>query len=158
MKTARLAVILCTVGCLGADWPSAWRTDTEPFEIVDGIYYVGTEGLAAYLVTSGRGPVLSDSPVPEAAAQMERNTRRLGPRLADVKILLNSHAHFDHSGGLAELKRRSGAQLFAHAADVSALEGGFYLGSEEREDWRAPPVDVDRALRHGDVVSLGGRE
>ncbi|HEX7034866.1 MAG TPA: subclass B3 metallo-beta-lactamase [Pseudomonadales bacterium] len=158
MKITRLAAILCAVGCLGADWPPAWRTATEPFEIVDGIYYVGTRGLAAYLVTSDAGHVLIDGTLPDAAAQIERNVERLGFRLSDVKILLNSHAHFDHSGGLAELKRRSGAQLFAHAADVAALEGGFYLGSEEREDWRTPPVEVDRALQDGDVVALGGRE
>lgn len=154
----RLFAAFCVVCCMGAAWPPAWRAPTEPFHIVDGIYYVGTEGLGAYLITSDAGHVLIDGTLPETAAQIVENIERLGFRLADVKILLNSHAHFDHSGGLAELKRRSGAGLFAHEGDVSALEGGFYLGSEQQAEWRTPPVQVDRVLQHGDVVEIGGRE
>lgn len=140
-----------------SDLPAPWVRPTEPFHIVDGIYWVGSEGLGAYLFTSDEGHILLDGGLPETAAQIEASMAALGFDLADVRILLNSHAHFDHSGGLAELKRKSGALLFAHEGDVSALEGGFYLGSEDVERWRAPPVSVDRALKDGDVVTLGGR-
>jgi metallo-beta-lactamase class B len=138
-------------------WPAAWLEPTEPFHIVDDIYYVGSAGLGAYLVVTPEGHVLIDGGLPETAPQIESAMARLGFRLTDVKILLNTHAHFDHSGGLAELKEKSGARLYAHEGDVSALEGGFYLGSENVDAWRAPPVRVDRALQDGAVVELGGR-
>jgi metallo-beta-lactamase class B len=138
-------------------FPAAWLTPTEPFHIVDGIYYVGSEGLGAYLFTTDDGHILLDGGLPENAAHIEASIAALGFALEDVAILLNSHAHFDHSGGLAELKRKSGATLYAHAGDVSALEGGFYLGSEDVAGWRTPPVTVDRVLEDGAVVELGGR-
>ena len=138
-------------------WPAAWLAPTEPFHIVDGIYYVGSEGLGSFLVTTPDGHLLIDGGMPGTAGQIEASIASLGFSLADVKILLNTHAHFDHSGGLAELKAKSGAQFHAHEGDVSALEGGFYLGSEEAEAFRTRPVEVDRVLRDGDVVELGGR-
>jgi glyoxylase-like metal-dependent hydrolase (beta-lactamase superfamily II) len=151
------ARVLTRVAALESRLPDAWLRPTEPFHIVDGVYYVGSEGLGSFLVTTQDGHVLIDGGLPETAAQIGASIAALGFDLADVKILLNSHAHFDHSGGLAELKAKSGARLYAHAGDVSALEGGFYLGSEEVEAWRTPPVAVDRVLQDGDVVELGGR-
>lgn len=132
-----------------------WNTPTSPFKILEGIYYVGTEGLGAYLFTSKDGHVLLDGALPESASQIEASITALGFRLSDVKILLNSHAHFDHSGGLAQLKAATGAKLIAHAADRSALEGGFYAGSEMVKALGAPPVKVDQTVRDGDVVRLG---
>lgn len=137
--------------------PAAWLEPTEPFLIVDGIYYVGSAGLSAFLITTPEGHVLLDGGLPGNAPQIAASIERLGFALSDVKILLNSHAHFDHSGGLAELKARTGAQFHAHEGDVSALEGGFYLGSESVQEFGAPPVQVDRALADGAVVELGGR-
>lgn len=152
------AIGLALMMTAGASWPPAWLQSTEPFHIIDGVYYVGSAGLGAYLITTDDGHVLIDGGLPETARQIEAGITRLGYRLEDVKYLLNTHAHFDHSGGLAELKQKSGAMLLAHEGDVSALEGGFYLGSEDVEDWRAPPVKVDRALHDGDEVELGGRK
>ena len=134
----------------------AWNTPTEPFRIVDGVYYVGTEGLAAYLFVTPKGLILLDGGTPEAAPLIEANVVKLGYAVSDVKILLNSHAHFDHSGGLARLKVDTGARLHAMAGDRSALEGGFYLGSEADASMAAPPVKVDRVLRDGAKVTLGG--
>ena len=158
MRMKILLGVVCLLTAAGASWPPVWLAPTEPFHIVDGIYYVGSEGLGAYLFTTDEGHVLLDGGMPETALQIHANIEELGLRLEDVKILLNSHAHFDHSGGLALLKRKSGAELWAHEGDVSALEGGFYLGSEDRTEWRAPPVEVDRRLKDGDVVELGGRK
>ncbi|MFU8815806.1 MAG: subclass B3 metallo-beta-lactamase, partial [Pseudomonadales bacterium] len=138
-------------------WPAPWLRPIEPFHIADGIYWVGSEGLGSFLITTPVGHILIDGGMPETAPQIGASIASLGFSLADVKILLNTHAHFDHSGGLAELKEKSGAPLFAHEGDVSALEGGFYLGSEEVEAWRTPPVQVDHVLHDGDVVELGGR-
>ncbi|MDP3738826.1 MAG: subclass B3 metallo-beta-lactamase [Hyphomonadaceae bacterium] len=132
-----------------------WGTLTEPFHIIDNVYYVGTEGLAAYLFVTPEGNILLDGAIPEAVPQIEANIAKLGFKLSDTRILLNSHAHFDHSGGLAQLKKDTGAKLYAMEGDVSALEGGFYLGSESVKTMSAPPVRVDNVLRDGDTVKLG---
>ena len=135
---------------------SNWNTPTEPFHIAGNIYYVGTEGLGAYLFTGPKGHVLLDGATPQGAPIIEANIAKLGFKLSDVKILLNSHAHFDHSGGLAQLKKDTGAQLAVMDGDVSAIEGGFYLGSEDSKTMGAPPVKVDRVLKDGDKVTLEG--
>jgi metallo-beta-lactamase class B len=108
------------------------------------------------MLTTPEGHILLDGALPQGAPLIEANIVKLGFKLSDIKILLNSHAHFDHSGGLAQLKRDTGAPLYAMEGDVSALEGGFYLGSEDVHAMDAPPVKVDRALKDGDTVKLGG--
>ena len=133
-----------------------WNTPTEPFHVIDNVWYVGTEGLSAFLFTTPEGHILLDGATPQGAPMIEANIAKLGFKLSDVKVLLNSHAHFDHSGGLAQLKKDTGAPLYAMEGDVSALEGGFYLGSESVHAMDAPPVKVDRALKDGDTVKLGG--
>jgi metallo-beta-lactamase class B len=133
-----------------------WNKPAEPFHVIDNIYYVGTEGLGAYLFTGEEGHVLLDGATPGGAAVIKANIAKLGFKLSDVKILLNSHAHFDHSGGLADLKAATDATLQAMEGDVSALEGGFYLGSEDVKTMGAPPVKVDRVLKDGDKVELPG--
>lgn len=135
---------------------ASWTAPTEPFRIIDNVYYVGTEGLASYLIATPGGHVLIDGALPGSAPQIEANVAKLGFAIRDIEILLNSHAHYDHSGGLAQLKQDSGASLAAMEGDVSALEGGFYLGSEDVAAFRAPPVKVDRVLHDGDTVELGG--
>jgi metallo-beta-lactamase class B len=132
-----------------------WNRPAEPFHVIDNVWYVGTDGLSAFLFTTPEGHILLDGATPEGAPIIEANIAKLGFKLSDVKILLNSHAHFDHSGGLAKLKQYTGAQLAAMEGDVSALEGGFYLGSEDVKSMNAPPVKVDRVLKDGDRVKLG---
>jgi metallo-beta-lactamase class B len=135
-----------------------WNEPAEPFRVAGNIHYVGTKGLAAYLFTTPDGHILLDAALPESVPLIEANIAKLGFKLSDIKILLNSHAHFDHSGGLAQLKADSGARLVAMDGDVSALESGTYLGSEFVEAFRAPPVKVDRVVRDGGKVSLGGTQ
>jgi metallo-beta-lactamase class B len=132
-----------------------WNHPTEPFHVIGNIYYVGPAGLACYLITTPAGHILLDAGLAESAPLVEHSIEALGFRLSDVKILINSHAHFDHGGGLAELKRRTGAKLVASAGDKSALEGGFYLGSESDKDMASPKVKVDRTIRDRDTVTLG---
>lgn len=133
-----------------------WNTPTEPFHIIGNVYYVGTEGLGAYLFVTPEGHILLDGATPQGAPIIEANIAKLGFKLSDVKILLNSHAHYDHSGGLAQLKKDTGATLSVMEGDVSAIEGGFYLGSESNKAMGAPPVKVDKVLHDGDKVTLGG--
>ncbi len=127
-----------------------------PFRIAGNIYYVGASDLTSYLITTPQGHILIDGGLPETAPQIERNVTALGFKLQDVKYLVNSHAHYDHAGGLAELKRMTGARMIASQADKTALETG------DRDDFtwgntvQFPPVTVDQVIGDNGTVSLGG--
>jgi metallo-beta-lactamase class B len=131
-----------------------WNTPTEPFRMIGNVYYVGTDGLASYLITSPQGHILVDTVMPEATSQIKANIEKLGFKVADIKYLLNTHAHIDHTGGLAEMKQASGAQLVAGEADKPLLEGGYYPGAREETALNFPPVKVDRTVREGDTVTI----
>ncbi|CAL76016.1 putative Beta-lactamase [Bradyrhizobium sp. ORS 278] len=135
---------------------ATWNTPTEPFKVIDNIYYVGTNGLASYLITTPQGHILIDTVMPESTALIETSIGKLGFKVADIKYVINTHAHIDHTGGLAQIKQETGAQMVAGAKDVPLLEGGFYPGREEERYLNFPPVKVDRAVREGDTVTLGG--
>ena len=132
-----------------------WNKPTEPFKMIGSVYYVGTEGLASYLITSPQGHVLVDTVMPDATSQIKANIEKLGFKVTDIKYLLNTHAHIDHTGGLAEMKAASGAQLVAGEADKPLLEGGYYPGAREETALNFPPVKVDRTVREGDKVTVG---
>jgi len=132
-----------------------WNTPTEPFKMIGNVYYVGTEGLASYLITSPQGHILVDTVMPEATSQIKANIEKLGFKVTDIKYLVNTHAHIDHTGGLAEMKQASGAQMIAGEADKPLLEGGYYPGAQEDAALAFPPVKVDRTVREGDTVSVG---
>ena len=151
-----VAAAISMVGAARAFAQNNWNSPTEPFHVIDNVYYVGTEGLSAFLFTTPDGHILLDGATPQGAPIIEVNITKLGFKLSDVKVLLNSHAHFDHSGGLKQLKQDTGAKLYAMEGDVSALEGGFYLGSEDSKTMGAPPVKVDKVLHDGETVKLGG--
>ena len=133
-----------------------WNKPTEPFTMIGNIHYVGTDGLAVYLITTPQGHLLIDTAMPEATSQIKANVEKLGFKIADIKYLINTHAHIDHTGGLAELKQLSGAQLISGEADKPLLEGGYYPGRETVQELKFPPVKVDRTVKAGDTVSLGG--
>lgn len=142
-------------GAATAQGPANWTAPTEPFRIGGNLYYVGTAGLSAYLLTSPQGHVLIDGAMPTSAKMIEANIERLGFKPGDVKVLLNTHAHFDHAGGLAELKKDTGAKLYAAAGDRQALETGTYVGSEDVKAFDFAPVKVDHVLKDGEQVRLG---
>jgi metallo-beta-lactamase class B len=133
-----------------------WNKPTEPFRIIDNVYYVGTDGLASYLITSPQGHILVDTVMPESTSQIKASIEKLGFKVGDIKYLLNTHAHIDHTGGLAEMKQASGAQLVAGEADKPLLEGGYYPGARENAALAFPPAKVDRTVREGDTVTVGG--
>jgi metallo-beta-lactamase class B len=114
------------------DWRQnfpSWYAPVEPYRIIGsgktGIYYVGTEGLGIYFIPTSAGHILIDGGMPGEGQYVADAIRKLGFDPKDIRILLNSHAHLDHSGGLAELKALTGAQMIASEGDRSALEGGF---------------------------------
>ncbi|HEY0148960.1 MAG TPA: subclass B3 metallo-beta-lactamase [Allosphingosinicella sp.] len=131
-----------------------WNRPAEPFRIAGNVFYVGTEGLAAYLIAGPKGHVLIDGGLPESAPLIAANVRALGFRLEDVRYLLINHAHFDHSGGLAELKQLTGAKLVASREDRADLQSGKVAGRPEIG--AAPPVRVDRTIRDGATLQVGG--
>jgi metallo-beta-lactamase class B len=143
-----------SVSDLLAQMKTRWNAPSEPFKVIDNVYYVGTAGLSSFLVTSPGGHVLIDTGLPEANPLIKENIAKLGFKVSDIKYLLNTHAHMDHAGGLAEFKKETGAQMVASAGDKPLLEGGYYPGAEEEELLKFPPVKVDRVVGEGDKVTI----
>jgi|CXWL01.1.fsa_nt_gi metallo-beta-lactamase class B len=94
-----------------------WNAEMEPCRIFGPLYYVGTKELASFAIATPEGLIVLDGGLPESAPRVVASLETLGKRMDQVKILLNSHAHFDHAGGLAELAAKSGARVEASAAD-----------------------------------------
>jgi len=140
---------------LAAD-PPEWTAPVRPFRIAGTIYYVGTKGLAAYLIVSKQGAILLDGTLPQNAALIERNIVSLGIPLRRVRLLINDHAHEDHAGALARIKRDTGARLLASAGDRWALEHGVNRGDTNYGVRRFPPVKVDGIVADGQTLRLGG--
>jgi len=90
-----------------------WTTPFEPFQLIGNIYYVGTDGIAAYVIRTSQGLILMDTALPESTGMIKDNIAKLGLKVSDIKIILNTHAHFDHTGGFAEIKKETDAQLVA---------------------------------------------
>jgi metallo-beta-lactamase class B len=160
---ALIALMSLTIAAAEAQTPKdliaalkvKWNTPTEPFKMIGNVYYVGTDGLASYLITSPQGHILVDTVMPEATSQIKASIEKLSFKVTDIKFLLNTHAHIDHTGGLAELKQASGGKLVAGEADKPLLEGGYYPGAQEDAALAFPPVKVDRTVREGDTVTVG---
>ncbi|HVZ55436.1 MAG TPA: subclass B3 metallo-beta-lactamase [Chitinophagaceae bacterium] len=155
--------LLCFL--LDSSWPALAQQDPddrkmngpmEPFRIMGNLYYVGASDVTAYLITGPRGHILIDGGYRETASRILANIRKLGFRPRDVRILLINHAHYDHCGGLAQIKRVTHARLLASPGDAPVLEDGgksdFYFGSRGK---LFPPVHVDSLLQDGQVIRLG---
>ncbi|MEG3194158.1 MBL fold metallo-hydrolase, partial [Lysobacter sp. D1-1-M9] len=99
----------------------SWRTPVAPFRIADNTWYIGTEGLSALLVTTPDGAVLVDGGMPQAADMLLAHMRRVGVAPSDVRLILPSHAHGDHAGPLAAVKRATGAKVVANAETAVLL-------------------------------------
>ena len=135
---------------------AALKAPFTPFHIIGNIYYVGSAGLACYLITTPAGNILLDTGYPDMAPMIESNIKTLGFKLADTKMLINSHAHIDHGGGMAQLKMETGGQLVAMAQDAPYFESGGHNDVIFGDRNLFPPVHVDRVIHDGDTVTLGG--
>ena len=142
-------------GIAGAQSPVSWTTPVRPFRIVGDVYYVGTQGLSAYLIRSPEGAVLLDGTLPENAPLIERNIETLGVPLLSVKLLISDHAHWDHVGALAWLKKDTGAPFAASAGDQWALEHGQQRGQTTYTPTGWPPIKVDRVVRDDETIHVG---
>ncbi len=127
-----------------------------PFEIGDGVWYVGASDIAAYLFKTRAGLILLDGGYDTTAPQILANIRSLGFDPKAVKILLSTHGHLDHAGGLAQLKRETGAMLYASALDGALMTRGGKGDFGLKDMAPYPPVTPDRTLIDGQTVSLGG--
>jgi metallo-beta-lactamase class B len=132
-----------------------WTAPFEPYELIDNIYYVGTDGIAVYIIKTSQGLILMDTAMQQSTGMIKDNIKKLGFKEGDIKYILNTHAHLDHTGGFAEIKQETGAQLIAGARDKPLLEGGYYPGDESNADLAFAPVKVDRTVKEGDKVTLG---
>jgi metallo-beta-lactamase class B len=154
------ALLLSMAAAQAAELPFAkerieWNKPQKPFHVIGNIYYVGMAGVSAFLITTSQGHILTDGGLPESVPFIEKNIQTLGFKLSDVKVLLNSHAHFDHSGGLAKLKADTGAKFHASTGDKPFLESGHIpYGPSAQID--TAPIRVDRAMKDGESFSLGG--
>lgn len=153
---------LCLALLLSAALPAvADPTWTEPFpayRIAGNLYYVGSRGLASFLIATTEGNILINSNLESSPPLIRASVEKLGFRWRDTKILLISHAHYDHCAGSAEIQRETGARYMVMAPDVPVVESGgatdFQYGRDAAMRFR--PVKVDRVLHDGDQVTLGG--
>lgn len=139
-----------------ADWDE-WAKAGPPFRVHGNTYYVGTCGITALLVAGDQGHVLIDGGTEAGAAAVAANIEALGFRLTDVKLLLHSHEHFDHVGGLAELQRRSGGRLLASAEAAPVLRSGVSAAEDPQAGMHEPfaAARVDGLVVDGQPVRLG---
>ena len=132
-----------------------WTAAQTPFRIYGNTWFVGPRGLGVFLITAPTGDVLIDGGVPQDAKLIEGNIRTLGIKLRDIKWILNSHAHCDHAGGIAQLARDTGAQVIAGAADTALLARGGHDDPEYGDRFLFPPVHVTRKVTDGERLRLG---
>lgn len=162
-----LTIVSCLVVLVAKKWQAGGarggQEAVEPFRIAGNLYYVGANDVSAFLLTGPEGHVLIDGGYPGTPPLIMQSIARLGFDIRDVKVLLSSEPHSDHAGGLAELQRASGAELWASEASAGALASGgddpdvllplrglIWIGL-----LRYPPARVDHVLRDGDTVRLG---
>ena len=135
-----------------------WTEPFPPFRIAGNLYYVGSKGLANYLITTPQGNILINSDLESNVPLIKASIEKLGFQFDDTKILLISHAHWDHDAGSAKIKEMTGATYMVMDADVPVVQSGgkadFQYGNNTSFLYR--PVKVDRVLRDGDEVRLGG--
>lgn len=136
---------------------AAWNAPHRAVRLFANTYWVGTDGLGAILIASDAGHILIDGGLPESAPLIETSIRELGFRPRDIRVILNSHAHFDHAGGIAALQRVSGARVLASAASAEALRTGLPTADDPQRDTALPfpPVGEVGLVDHGDTVRVG---
>jgi metallo-beta-lactamase class B len=153
-----LILVLAGAGSGFAQADPEWTEPFPPFHIAGNLYYVGSKGLANYLVTTAQGNILINSDLEANVPMIEASIEKLGFKFKDTKILLISHAHWDHDAGSARIKEMTGANYMVMDADVPVVESGGKLDFQygNNPGFLYPPTKVDRVLHDGDEVRLGG--
>jgi metallo-beta-lactamase class B len=133
----------------------SWNQPRPPFRIAGSLYYVGMSQVTSLLITTPQGHILIDGAFAESAASILENVRKLGFKPEDIKILLSTHAHLDHAGGLAAIKTATKARLYAGSEDVPVLANGGRQDFAFGDKLPFPPVVADVSMKDGDAVTLG---
>jgi metallo-beta-lactamase class B len=153
-----LILILAAAGSVFAQADPDWTEPFPPFHIAGNLYYVGSKGLANYLVTTPQGNILINSDLEANVPMIQASIEKLGFKFKNTKILLISHAHWDHDAGSAMIKEMTGARYMVMDGDVPVVESGgktdFQYGNNPTSLYQ--PTKVDRVLHDGDEVGLGG--
>lgn len=158
LLSAAVSPVLGQYSPTSCDICKIWNAPQEPFKIYGNSYYVGTHGLSSILITSSGGHVLIDGDLPESAQQIREHIEKLGFRIEDVKAILNSHVHFDHAGGIAQLQRWSGASVAASEWSAGVLREGS-VGRDDPQYGILPStakVTHVNLLRDGMLLKVGG--
>lgn len=132
-----------------------WNRPVDPFRVVGNVYYVGASGVSSYLISTSEGLILLDCGFSETVPLIEANITKLGFRLEDLHLLLISHGHYDHVGGMAELQRRTHARLLANPAEFALLKRGGLGDFAFQDRYAFPPVTPDGEIKDGEQVRLG---
>jgi metallo-beta-lactamase class B len=177
MKLGRCALLFAGVAVAGrllaqeaaslppapsAEWVNtlfdSWKAPIPPRRLAGNLYYVGASGVSSYLITTPAGHILIDTGFESTVPIIRHSVEQLGFKVSDIKFILSSHAHIDHTGGHALMKKITGATIVASAADARLIESG---GADDFLTWpqetsRDEPVRVDRTVGDGEEISLGG--
>src|ERR1051325_6987986 len=132
-----------------------WNDPFPPHRIADHLYYVGSKGLATYLITTSKGHILINSSFERTVPLIRASVEKLGVKFHDVKILLGSHAHGDHMEGNALVKELTGAQVYVMQGDDQVIANGGKGQYLYKDNGAWKPCKVDRVLKDGDEVKLG---
>ena len=133
-----------------------WKKPFPAHKIAGNLFYVGTEDLACFLITTSEGHILINSGLADSTPLIRQSVEKLGYKLEDIKILLTMQAHDDHVAALAEIQKLTGAKMYATAEDAPSLEDGGE--SDPVMKSRFAPIKVDRKLKDGDTIRLNGTE
>jgi metallo-beta-lactamase class B len=133
----------------------SWNKPVKPYRVIGNIYYVGASEVSSFLITTPDGHILLDSGFAETVPLIKENIKQLGFKLEDIKILINSHAHFDHAGGLGLLKELTRARLAVSEADAALLADGGKNDFQWGDSLTYKPATADRLLHDKDKVVLG---
>jgi len=159
MRRAVLLVAILSAPSLFAQKDPVSRSENqpvEPFRVIRNIFYVGASDVTAFLIATPKGHILLDGGFAETAPLIVKNVEKLGFDVSDIRILLNSHAHYDHAGGLAAIKSVTGARFIAAEGDAPQLEKGGKDDPQFGDAYPFPPVTPDTVAFDGDRVALGG--
>jgi metallo-beta-lactamase class B len=133
-----------------------WNRPVDPFRIIGNIFYVGASDVTSFLITTPDGHIVIDGGFIDTAPMIAANIQKLGFKLKDVKILLNSHAHFDHAGGIAELKELTAARFLASREDAALIAAGGHGDFHFHDTLTFRPAQADQIIQDGEAVRLGG--
>ena len=160
------ALLIASVACLlasGCAWQNGvpgrmwnWNQAFPPYRVIDNVYYVGSNEIAQFLITTPDGDILLDSGFETSVPRLVENVARLGFRFEDIRILLTSHAHIDHVQAHARIRQLTGAEVVASALDAVVISAGGAGEATYGDVYRWTPCPVDRVVADGDQVNLGG--